>query len=338
MWHEVDRILVGTYRFGRLATGAVLSCAFLIAPGVSSAQDTAKYPVRPIRLVVPFPPGGGTDIMGRNLEGRIGQLLGQQVVVDNRTGAGGAIGSAEVARAKPDGYTLLLGTSSTHVINQLAMDNLQYDAVKSFAAINMLGIGTYVIVAHPSVASSLPELIRRAKASPGKYSYGAVSGMAQMSGELFKQKAGVDILHVPYRLTGQNLLDLMGGQIPLTSTVLSVATPHHRSGKLRIVSVFAAKRSSAVPEVPTALEGGVAGMIAYTFNILFAPAGTARPVIDQLYQATAKVVRDEGFQKSAEGLGIEPITDSSPEKAAQVVKDEIAKWAPVVKATGMTVN
>jgi len=318
--------------------GLVRNTMLVLGLAPLSGQTQEGYPERSIRLVVPFPAGGGTDVMGRNLEAKISPLLGQQLVVDNKTGASGAIGATEVARAKPDGYTLLLGTSSTHVINPLSMENLPYDAVKSFAPITVLAISTYLIVAHPSVAGSLPELIRRAKASPGKYSYGAVSGMAQFSGELFKKQARIDIVHVPYRITGQNLQDLIGGQIPLTSTILSVATPHHRSGKLRILAVFGEKRSNAVPEVPTGIEAGVLGMVAYTFNILFAPVGTPRPLIDRLYQAAAKVARDEGFRKSLDNLGIEPVTNSSPEKAAQLVKDEIAKWAPIVKATGMKMN
>lgn len=319
-----------------LAIGSVLITLGWVFPACVQAQE--KFPNRALRLVVPFPAGGGTDVMARQLEARLAPLLGQPVVVDNKTGAGGAIGSNEVARAKPDGYTLLLGTSSTHVINPLTMDNLSYDAVKSFAPIAILGIGTYAIVAHPTIAKSLPELIKRLKASPGKFSYGAVSGMAQMSGELFKKQAGVEMLHVPYRLTGQNLLDLIGGQIPLTSTVLSVATPHHQSGKLRILSVFAEKRSSAVPEVRTAIEDGVPQMVAYTFNVLFAPAGTPRTTVDQLAQAAAQVTRDDVFQRAVEKLGIEPIVDSTPEKASQLIKSELAKWARIVRATGMKIN
>jgi len=322
----------------RLALGAIGATAIALTSIPASTQAQDKYPSRAIRLVVPFPPGGGTDVMGRNLESRLAAILGQPVVIDNKTGAGGAIGSSEVARAKPDGYTLLLGTSSTHIINQLAMDNLAYDAVKSFSTVTILGIGTYVIVAHPTIARNLPELIKRLKANPGKFSYGAVSGMALFSGELFKKQAKVDMLHVPYRLTGQNLLDLTSGQIPLTSTVLSVATPHHRAGKLRILSVFAEKRSSAVPEVPTAIEDGIPQMVAYTFNVLCAPANTPAQIIDHLHQATQKVVRDEGFQKAVENLGIEPITDSDPKKAAQLVRDELAKWAPIVKAAGVKMN
>lgn len=322
----------------RLAFGAIASLAISMVTVTTPVHAQDKYPSRAIRLVVPFPAGGGTDVMGRNLESRLAAIMGQPVVIDNKTGAGGAIGSSEVARAKPDGYTLLLGTSSTHVINPLAMDNLTYDAVKSFSTVTILGIGTYVVVAHPTIAKNLPELIKRLKASPGKFSYGAVSGMALFSGELFKKEAGVDMLYVPYRLTGQNLLDLMSGQIPLTSTVLSVATPHHRSGKLRILSVFAEKRSSAVPEVPTAMEDGIPQMVAYTFNVLCAPANTPAQIIDQLHQATQKIVRDEGFQKAVENLGIEPITDSDPKKAAQLVRDELAKWAPIVKATGVKMN
>lgn len=321
-----------------LALAAIGATAILMTaiPTATVAQE--KYPARPIRLVVPFPAGGGTDVMGRNLEARLAAVLGQPVVIDNKTGAGGAIGASDVARAKPDGYTLLLGTSSTHVINQLAMDNLPYDAVKSFAPVTILGIGTYVIVAHPTIAQNLPELVKRLKANPKQFSYGAVSGMALFSGELFKRQAGVDMLHIPYRLTGQNLLDLMSGQIPLTSTVLSVATPHHRAGKLRILSVFAEKRSSAVPEIPTAIEEGIPQMVAYTFNVLCAPANTPASVIDVLHQATQKVVRDKGFQKSVVNLGIEPITDSDPKMAAQLVRDELAKWAPIVKATGVKMN
>lgn len=303
------------------------------AAGSLHAQE--RYPVRPVRLIVPFPPGGGTDVMARHLEGKMSQLLGQPLIVDNKTGGGGVIGSAEVARAKPDGYTLLLGTSSTHVINPLTMENLPYDAINSYAPIAIVGIGTYVMVAHPTIAKTLPELIKRARAEPGRFTYGAVSGMAQMSGELFRKQAGVDILHVPYRLTGQNLSDLTGGQIPLTSTVLSVATPAHRAGKLRILSVFAEKRSAAVPEVPTAQESGVPNMIAYTFNVLLAPARTPRPIVEQLHQASLQVTRDESFQKSAESLGIEPITDSTPEKALATIQAELAKWAPVAKSAGM---
>jgi tripartite-type tricarboxylate transporter receptor subunit TctC len=319
-----------------VGVAAAAMLASVLPPGPAQAQE--KYPERSIRLMIPFPAGGGTDVMGRHWEAKISPLLGQQLIVDNKTGAGGAIGAAEVARARPDGYTLLLGTSSTHVINPLTMENLPYDAVKSFAPITVLAISTYLMVAHPSVASSLPELIRRAKASPGKYSYGAVSGMAQFSAELFKKQARIDIVRVPYRMTGQNLQDLMGGQIPLTSTILSVAAPHHRSGKLRILAVFGEKRSNALPEVPTAIECGVAGTAAYTFNVLFAPAGTPKPLIDLLYQTAARVTRDQGFQKSLDSLGIEPVTDSSPEKAAQLVKDEIAKWAPIVRATGMKMD
>jgi tripartite-type tricarboxylate transporter receptor subunit TctC len=321
-----------------LAIAAIGATAVAMTGATTPTQAQDRYPSRAVRLVVPFPPGGGTDVMARNLEMRLAAILGQPVVIDNKTGAGGAIGASEVARAKPDGYTLLLGTSSTHVINPLAMDNIPYDAVKSFAPVTIFGIGTYVIVAHPTIAKSLPELVKRLKASPGTFSYGAVSGMALFSGEFFKKQAGVDMLHVPYRLTGQNLIDLTSGQIPLTSTVLSVATPHHRAGKLRILSVFAEKRSSAVPEVPTAIEDGIPKMVAYTFNVLCAPANTPSHIIEVLHQATQKVVRDDGFQKAVVNLGIEPITDSDPKKAAQLVRDELAKWAPIVKAAGVKMN
>lgn len=301
-------------------------------------QAQGKYPERPIRLVIPFAPGGGTDIMGRRFGAKITPLLGQQVVVDNKSGAGGTIGTAEVARARPDGYTLLVGTSSTHAINPSAMDKPPYDPVKDFAPVAVLGIIPMVIAVHPSVpAKTLRELVARVKASPGEYSYGSagMGSINHLTGELFKKQAGgLDIVHVPYKGAGAALLDLVAGQIPIAMVTVSSATAHHRSGKARVLATFGEKRSNAAPDIPTAVELGVPGMLAYTFNVLLAPAGTPKPVIDQLHQATTKVMSDAAFQKDLEGLSIEPVTDSNPGKAAQFIKDELAKWAPIIKATG----
>lgn len=314
-----------------------------LALGLAQApvQAQGKYPERAIRLVIPFAPGGNTDILGRRFGAKITPVLGQQVVIDNKSGAGGTIGGAEVARAKPDGYTLLIGTSSTHAINPSATDNPPYDPVKDFAPIAVLGIIPMAIAVHPSVAKSLQELIKRVRANPGKYSYGStgMGGINHLAGELFKKQAGgLDIVHVPYRSSGQSIQELVGGQIPIVSATFSSAVLQHRSGKLRILAVFSEKRSNTEPSVPTAIELGVPEMLAYTFNVFLAPAGTPKPVIEQLHQATMKVMSDAAFQKDLEGLTIEPVTDSDPEKAARFIRDELAKWAPIIRATGTKVQ
>lgn len=304
-------------------------------------QAQGKYPERPVRLVIPFAPGGGTDIMGRRFANKVAPLLGQNVFVDNRGGAGGTIGTAEVARAKPDGYTLLLGTSSTHAINPSAMDNPPYDPVKDFVPIAVVGIIPMVIAVHPIVAGSLQDLIKRVRGNPGKYSYGSagMGSINHLTGELFKKQAGrLDIVHVPYKGAGAALVDLIAGQIPIAIVTVSSATALHRSGKVRVLATFGEKRSNAAPDIPTAVELGVPEMLGYTFNVLLAPAGAPKPIVDQLHQATMKVMSDAAFQKDLEGLSIEPVTDSNPEKATQFIKDELAKWAPIIKATGTKVQ
>ena len=303
-----------------------------------SVRAQGKYPERAIRLVVPFAAGGGTDIMGRRFANKVTPVLGQNVFVENRGGAGGTIGTAEVARAKPDGYTLLVGTSSTHAINPSAMENLPYDPVKDFAPVAVLGIIPMVVAVHPSVpAKTLRALVARVKASPGTFSYGSagMGSINHLTGELFKKQAGgLDIVHVPYKGAGAALVGLIAGQIPLAMVTVSSATVHHRSGKVRVLATFGEKRSNAAPDIPTAVELGVPGMLAYTFNVILAPAGTPKPVIEQLHKATMKVMSDAAFRKDLEGLSIDPVTDSNPEKAIRFIKEELAKWAPIIKATG----
>jgi tripartite-type tricarboxylate transporter receptor subunit TctC len=315
---------------------SMLACAL---PPAAHAQG--KFPERAIRLVVPFPPGGGTEIMGRRLATRLAASLGQPVVIDIRTGANGSIGTAEVARAKPDGYTLLMGTTSTHSINPLTLEQRLYDPVKDFIHIALLGTSAFSVVVHPSVAASLPELIKRVKAAPGRYSYGSsgTGGSTHLAGELFKRLAGnLDIVHVPYRGSAQSITDLIGGQIPIVMSGFSSVIPFHRSGKVRILAAFNEKRVSFAADIPTALELGVKGMVAYTFNGFFAPAGTPDAIIDQLNRATLKIMSEEAFQKELENLGIDAVTDSTPASANQFIRDELAKWAPVVKAAGLAVQ
>lgn len=308
----------------------------MIFAGAVHAQG--KYPERPVRLVIPFAPGGNTDLLGRRFATKVSPLIGQNVIVDNKGGAGGNIGAAEVARAKPDGYTLLIGTSSTHALNPLTMDNMPYDPVRDFSPIAVLGISHMVIAVHPTVAKTLPELIKRIKAAPGKYAYGS-SGMrtnVHLTGELFiRQAGGIDLAHVPYKGGGQAVQETIAGQIPVVITAISSAAPFHQSGKLRVLAVFAEKRTKGLPDVPTAIEQGVAGMLSSSLNVLFGPAALPRAIVDTLAQASITVVRDVAFQKDLDSFGMDAVPDGTPERAAQLIRDEMAKWGPVVKATGV---
>jgi tripartite-type tricarboxylate transporter receptor subunit TctC len=305
-----------------------------------SLRAEARYPEKPIRLVVPFAPGGETDMVGRKWAQKVSPLLGQNVVVDNKPGGGGAVGTAEVARAKPDGYTLLSGTTTTHIINPAVTGEAPYDALKDFVAIAIITIVPTSIVVHPSVpAKTLQELVALLKANPGKYSYGSAGqgSITNLTGELFKRQAGgLDMLHVPYKGAGPGLQDLIGGHIPIFTPILSAGPlSYHRAGKLRILAVCSEKRVGSAPEVPTAIEAGVPGMVVNVFNAIFAPAATPRSIIGQLHQATMKAMADEGLQKDLRNAGAEPVTDSNPEKAARFIKDESARWPPIVKAIGL---
>ena len=311
-------------------------------PMPEPARAQAQYPERPIRMVIPFAPGGQTDIMGRRLGARMAGPLGQQIVIDNRSGAGGTIGSAEVARAKPDGYTLLIATASTHAINPSAMPKIPYNAVRDFAPISALGTVPMSIVIHPSVpARNLKQLVAHVRANPGRYSYGSsgVGGINHLAGELLKMQAGgLDIAHIPYKGTGLGVQDLIGGQIPIVISTLSAALSHHRSGRVLILAVASEQRSVAAPDIPTAIEAGVPGMVAYTFNALLAPAATPKTIIDRLHRTTADIMSDKTFIEELIGLGVDPITDSDPARAAEMIRTELARWAPVIKATGTTAN
>ena len=325
---------------GRIAY--ILTLAAAIVPAAASAQTPETWPDRAVRLIVPFPPGGQTDTVSRHLATKITPILGQQLVVDNRGGAAGTIGSAEVARAKPDGYTLLIATSSTHAINPTAMPNVPYDVVKDFAPIAVLGTGPIALSVHPIVpARTLQQLIVAARARPGYYSYGSsgVGSINHLAGELFRTHAGnLKILHVPYKGAGPAMHDLVGGQIEIVFSTLSAALPHHRNGRVRTLAVLKEQRSVGAPDIPTTAEAGLPGVNAYTFNILLAPAGTPRAVVDQLAGAVGKVMSDRGFVDALVKLGVDPISDSSPDKAAGMIRTELAKWSPIIQAVGLATD
>jgi tripartite-type tricarboxylate transporter receptor subunit TctC len=311
-----------------------------VAQGRASAQS--KYPERAIRLVIPFPPGGVFDAVGRPWADRVKSTLGT-VVVENIGGAGGSLGAGMVARAQPDGYTILLGGGGAFVIAPIAASRPPFDPIRDFEPIALLATTGLAIVAHPSLpAKTLPELIDYAKRNPGKLSYGSagVGTMNHLAGELLKTLTGAaDIVHVPYKGAGPAMNDLISGQIPIASVnVTAQVIELNRSGQLRILAVTTPSRLSAAPDIPTAVEQGLPGMIAQNFIGLFAPARTPHAVIEQVAQATRAVMGDEQFRRSQAASGFELDLDSTPEKTRHLVVDEIARWTPVIKAIGLKLD
>ncbi len=310
---------------------ATLSAAALPAPAFA-------YPDRNIRLIVPFSAGGATDVAARLWAERMKAGLGV-VVVENKGGGGGVIGASEVARSQPDGHTLVFGNTSTQVLIPAIMDKPPYDALKDFAAIYIVCLSPTCIVVHESVpAKTLSELIAYAKANPTKLSYGSAGTgtMTNLSGELFKQLIGVPgITHIPYKGAAPGITDLASGHIPMmTPNVGGPLLEFHRAGRVRILAVAARQRMKAAPDIPTAIEAGLPDMVAANFNGLFAPAGTPKPILDQITQLTRAAMADEALQKTMIVSGFEPIVDSGPEAAQQMVSEEMARWVPIMKSTG----
>ena len=302
--------------------------------GTAWAQPAA-YPVRPVRFILPFPPGGGTDILGRILAQELGRGLGQQVVVDNRPGAGANIGAEIAARSAPDGYTMFMGNVA-HAVNATLYRKLPYDFVRDFAPVTMLASTPNLLVAHPSVsARTVQELVALAKASPGKLIY-ASSGSgssAHLAGELFKAMAGVDIIHIPYKGGNQLVMDVLAGQILLMMNNITTALPHIKAGKLRALGVTTLKRSPAMPELPAIDEAGLPGFENSVWYGVLAPAGTPVPIINRLNSIVVKALNMPDMRERLSNQGAEPVGNTPDESAAQLRAD-IAKWAKVIKATG----
>ena len=317
----------------RRAWGAAF-VAFALVPAAVPAQS--RFPERPLRLVVPFAPGGVNDIIGRRYALDLTRALGQNVVVENKAGASGAIGSSEVARAKPDGHTLVIANTTTHVINPIAMANPGYDALRDFAPIAVINVVPTAIAVHPSLpARTLKQLIAVAKANPGKLSFGSAGtgSITHLTGELFKKVGGgLDIVHIPYKGAGPGLQDLVAGHIPMyTPTISATPLAYHKEGRIRMLAICAEKRLQAAPDVPTVIEGGMPEMVVYAFNAILTTAQSPKAAIDQLHQATLKVVAEGEFQNFLRQAGAEPVTDSSPEKTARFLAAEIMRWTPIVK-------
>jgi tripartite-type tricarboxylate transporter receptor subunit TctC len=322
-----------------ILTAALIAASFATTPQLSTSLAAGNYPDHSIRLIVPFPAGGINDVLGRLWADKITPLLGT-VVVENRSGGGSMIGSAEVARATADGYTLLLGNSTNQVLNPQLMRTPPFDPAKDFAAISILATIPNVIAVNPSLpVRNLKELADYARSHPGKLSYGSagIGTMTHLSGELFKKLAGgLDIVHVPYRGGAPAIADITSGTLPVVS--LSVAAQLlalHRAGKIRILCVNARTRVDVAPDISTAVEAGFPGMVVEVFNGLFAPAGTPKSILDRIASDTKKVMTDPGLQKVLKEAGGHIVQDSDPDKAARYVVAERDRWTPVISASGI---
>jgi tripartite-type tricarboxylate transporter receptor subunit TctC len=298
------------------------------------------YPSRPIRLVVPFPAGGAVDIMARDLGQRITEAWRQQVVIDDRGGANGAIGSELVAKAKPDGYSLLMGSAGTHAINPRLYAKLPYDAVKDFIAVALVANLTNVLVIHPSLpAKTVKELIALAKSKPGVLTYASSgNGSSQhLSTELFKSMTGTDLTHVQYKGAGPALTDVIGGQISLTITAMSATLPYIQSGRLRVLGVTTAKRSPTLPQVPTIAEAGVRGYESNNWVGVFAPVATPVDIVTKLNNEIMRIQDTLEMRSRLETLGAE-FAPNTPEQFGAFQRAEIAKWAKVIKESGARID
>ncbi len=320
-------------------TVKLLLAALLCLTGMAQAWGQAAYPSRPVRLLIPFAPGGATDLFARKYAEKLGKRLGQPIITDNKAGAGGIIAAAETARAKPDGYTLFFATSTTLAILPSMMTTPQYDVDRDFQPIALIGKTPLLLVVHSDLpAKSVAELVALLKANPDKYSYGTsgVGSAPHLAGELFKLRAGnLRLLHVPYKGSGPALQDALSGLNPVFIDSFSGSRPHHKAGKMRILAIFSDKRSNIAPDIPTAIEAGIPDMIAGSFQVVVVPTGTPAAVTDKLQSATAEIMGDKVFQAELEALSIDPIADSTPESTRQFIRVELAKWAPIIRATGV---
>ena len=317
----------------------VAAAGLVAAPAIVRAQ--AKYPDRTMRLVVPFAPAGPTDIIGRMVAEKMTTLLGQTMIVENKAGAAGSIGAVEVKNAKPDGYTFLFAPSSTHAVNPTAFVKPAYDAVKDFTPISSICVNPLVLVTHPSMPDSVMGLVDLMKKNPGKYSY-ASSGngsILHLATEYFKgEVGGMNVEHIPYKGSGPALQDVMSGQVAWMMETFSTTLQQHRAGKMRILAYAHAKRAPIAPEIPTMIEAGVKGYEAYTFNLILGPAGMPQNVVDTIDQASRKLMSDPTAIKFLEDIAAVPATDTTPARTAKFIADEIAKWAPVIRAAGVRIE
>ena len=320
-----------TRRTALAATAATLA---------TSTWSQDAFPNRPIRLVVPFTPGGVTDTSGRVIAEFLGKRLGQQVVVENKPGASGNIGTAQVASAAPDGYTLVLGFDGTMVINPHVFAKVPFDTTKDFTPVGKIGDAVLILVAHPGVAArTLSELIALSRNQAGGLSYGTsgTGGTPHIAGELLRQRTGAVLEHVPYKGGGQALIDVLGGSIPLVYTAVAGAHGHVKSGKLKAIGVSSAQRTSALPDVPTFIEGGVPDFVVNSWVGLLAPARTPAAIVKRLNTELNAVLADPAAREKLATLGIDP-TPGTPEQFGDEMRRDLARYGAVVRAAGIKIE
>lgn len=318
----------------------VLASLLVASAGRAFAEGPPAYPTKPIRLVVPFPPGGGGDTLARLETTPMAAVLGQPFVVENLAGAGGNIGAASAARALADGYSLLYGTNGTHGINPTLYRKTGFDPRKDFEPVSRLTRIAAILAVRPGLAAnSLRELLNLARANPGKLTFASAGNgtTSHLAGEMLKSEAGIDILHVPYRGGALAMTDLLGGRVDFMIDVAPNIAPQLQGGRLRALAVSTAQRSASFPDLPTMAESGVPGFDVSAWDALFAPAGTPRPIIERLNAAAAKALSDPGVRHALLQRATEP-WPSSPEELGRFVTAELARWGAAVKRSGAAIE
>ena len=313
----------------------IVGCVLL--PALPAGAQTDTYPARPIRLICPLPPGGGADLVARVVAERLSKNLNQQVLVDNRAGGGTVIGADLAAKSAPDGYTLLLGTATTHAINASLVKKLPYDPVRDFAPISLVAVLPQIIVAHPSLpANTLPELIALARNRPGEILFASTgNGSANHLGaEMLKSVAGLNMIHVPYKGAGPSITDLLAGQTQFMFTTIPPALPHVKSARLKALAVAHNKRSALLPQLPTTAEGGAAGVEASSWNGLLSRAGTAPAIITRLHHELSAIMTRPELRERLAAAGVEPMLNS-PEEFARYINSETARYAKIIALAGI---
>jgi len=327
-----------TMHGGKVRMSTALAAVLVAAAAATSASVAAQpaWPSKPVRMIVAFVPGGGTDIVARLLAPRLGEALGQTMVIDNRGGAGGNIGTEAAARAAPDGYTLLMGNVAPNAIN-VSLAPVPFDPVRDFAPISQVAITPNVLVVHPALpVKTVRELLALARAKPGALAFPSAGNgtSSHLAGELLKNLAKIDMLHVPYKGGGAALADLLGGQVQLMFATTPAAMPQVKSGRLRAIAVTTRARSQALPELPTMIEAGVPNYDAATWYGLLAPAATPRAVIERMHAETVKVIGTPDMREKLIAQGFEPV-GSSPAEFAAYIQAQIETWAKVIRAAGL---
>ncbi len=317
----------------------VLLAATACAAGIlqSAGAWAQAWPAKPVRVVVPFPPGGSTDIVARIVAQKLGERLGQSMVIENRGGAGGTLGAAQVAKAAPDGYTLLVASTSTHIVAPGVYPKLEYDPVKDFAPVSLMAVSPYLLVVNPALpAKSVKELVELARRQPGKLNYASagVGSTTHLAMEMLKSASNTYMLHIPYNGNGPAGTAVIGGQVEILFGSLPALLPHAKGGRVRALAVGTLTRAPSMPEVPTVAESGYPGFDASLWLAVMAPAGTPQQIIERLHKEIVTVVQAADTREALDKAGAEPLT-SSPAELAAVVRDGVVKYAKIIKTAGI---